>query len=81
MTNEEVQQEEKWLVCVVVLEKKKPRTYANFYLGVKGDRDTAVVMQNEIAKRGFKAGDRRYWPDEIETLTLKQVSGDTEDEQ
>lgn len=62
-----------WTVCVVVLMTKNPRKYKNYYVCVSGDREAAMKMQDQIAKRGFKADDRRFFPDEIETLSLKQV--------
>lgn len=63
----------KYLVCVVVLVEKQPRKYANYYLGVDGDEVAAKVMRDQIAKVGFKADGRRFFPDEIETLNIKQV--------
>ena len=68
---------EKWVVCVVVLVSEKPREYSNYYLGVS-DREAAAKMQDQIAKRGFKADGKRFFPDQIETLTLKR--GETKDE-
>ena len=72
MANEE-QIGTKFLVCVVVLVEKRPRKFANYYLGVDGDKVAAQVMRDRIAKVGFKADGRRFFPDEIETLNIKQV--------
>jgi predicted GNAT family N-acyltransferase len=59
------------VLCVVVLKNKMPREYENYYLAVKGDLESAEHMQKMIAKRGFKAEGRRYFPDEIESLNIK----------
>jgi len=67
-----------WIVCVVVLKTKRPRTYKNFYLGVSGSREDAEILQERIAKKGFRSGEDRYFPDQIETLSLKQ--GDNKNE-
>jgi len=66
------------VLCVVVLKSKSPREYGNYYLAVDGDREAAELMQKAIAKRGFKAEGRRYFPDEIESLNIK-LSGDTDE--
>jgi len=62
---------EKWVICVVTLVSEKPREYGNYYLGVNG-REAAAKMQDQIAKKGFKADGKRFFPDQIETLTLKR---------
>lgn len=63
---------ETWVVCVVVLESKNPRTYKNYYLGCNSEA-TAIEQQRLIAKKGFVGEEkRRYFPDEIETVTLKR---------
>jgi hypothetical protein len=64
--------DEKWVICVVVLEEKNPRKYENYYVAVAGKKEEAELLQNRIAKTGFKADERRFFPDEIETLSLKK---------
>lgn len=71
----------KWVVCVVVLAERYPRKkFANYYLGVKGDKAAAHIMQDQIAKRGFKADGRRFFADEIETLSVKQVEENSDEQ-
>ncbi len=67
-----------WILCVVVLEQKKPRKYKNFFLAISGTEQEATLMQRQVAKKGFKAEGRRFFPDEIETLNLKE--GEEENE-
>lgn len=65
--------DKKWVICVVVLFNKDPREYKTFYLGVKGTEEDAKASQFLIAKTGFEAEGRRFFPDEIETLTIKEA--------
>lgn len=48
------------------------RIYKPFYMAVKGNRDQATSMQNKIAKVGFKTDSVRVFPDDIESINLKE---------
>ena len=63
-----------YVICVVALDKtaSTKKTYKNFYMGVKGNRDQAVLMQNQIARSGFMADSERVFPDSIESINLKE---------
>jgi len=79
-------EEDVYVICVVALvrEALPKRVYDNFYLGVQGSREDAVVMQNTISKVGFKTGDHRVFPDDIESINLKKkddVNGEKETNQ
>lgn len=67
------EQEETYVICVVALDRSKlpKRTYKNYYMGVKGTRKQAVMMQDEISKIGFKAEGVRVFADDIESVNLK----------
>jgi len=71
-------QTNQWVICVVALETRSPRKYANYFMAVEGDRAAAEKMQAVVAKKGFKVEGRRYFPDEIESLNIKQ-SGATDE--
>ena len=78
----EAVEEEVYVICVVALcrELLPKRVYANFYVGVKGSRQDAVELQNTISRKGFKTGDHRIFPDDIESINLKKkddVNGET----
>ena len=60
------------VVCVVVLSDVSPkRTYKNYYLGAE-EKNTANAMAEVIAKKGFKSGDERFFPDQIESIVVKE---------
>lgn len=59
------------ILCIVALENKSPREYKNYYLAIRGTKEEAQLMQTAIAKNGFKSDERRFFPDEIESLTIK----------
>ena len=65
---------QQWLICVVALVSKNPREYGNYYVAVQGDRSAAETVQQKIAKYGFVAEDHRFFPDEIESLNIKNRS-------
>lgn len=71
--SEEIQDDVKWMVCVVVLLEKRPKKYGNYYLCVNGDKVAAQVMRDQIAKKGFKADGKRFFSDDIESLNIKQL--------
>lgn len=75
-----MEEQHDWVICVVALVKNKPREYKPFYLGVRGTQAQAHAMQDTVAKNGFTEKQVRYFPDQIESLTLKKV-GDETDEQ
>lgn len=60
-----------YVICVTVLVSKIPkRTYQTFYSGVPGKK-RAEEMMELIRRKGCKHEGRRYFPDEIESLTMK----------
>lgn len=61
-----------WMIIVVVLKSKKPNEYGEYYLGCKGSEEDAQMMRNTVAGKGFVAEGRRFFPDEIETVTYKE---------
>ncbi len=71
--SEEQEQVETYVICVVALDRSQlpKRKYENYYMGVKGTRSQASMMQDEIAKKGFKTGDVRVFSDDIESINLK----------
>lgn len=71
--SEEQEAVDTYVICVVALDRSKlpKRKYKNYYLGVKGTRPQASMMQDEIAKKGFKTGDMRVFADDIESINLK----------
>ena len=71
-----------YVICVVALDRKllPKRVYKNFYMGIKGDREDAVLVQDRIRCVGFKAEGERIFPDDIESINLKKkddVNGET----
>lgn len=72
-TDQQATEQTTFVICVVALDRMKlpKKTYKPFYMAVKGSREQAVLMQNQIAKVGFKAGDERIFPDDIESINLK----------
>ena len=67
------EEQDTYVICVVALDRSKlpKRTYKNYYMGVKGTRKQATMMQDEIARKGFKTGDVRVFSDDIESISLK----------
>ena len=69
-----------WTICVVCIDVlSKKREYKNFFLGFRGSEDEANDMRGGIAGLGFKGESQRYFPDQIESVTLK-LSDKTESE-
>ena len=63
-----------YVICVVALDRtaSTKKTYKNFYMGVKGSREQAAEMQNQIARHGFMNDGERIFPDSIESINLKE---------
>lgn len=63
-----------YVICVVALDRKvlPKRVYKNFYVGIQGEREQAVAMQDKIRCVGFKAEGERIFPDDIESINLKR---------
>ncbi len=59
-----------YVLCVVAVKLTPKKEHKNFYLGIKG-RDRADLELKRIASKGFVADGERYFPDQIESLTLK----------
>ena len=68
------------MIVVVVLQSKEPNKYSEYYLGCKGSEEDAKTMRDTIAGKGFVAEGRRYFPDEIETVTYKEHKETTSNE-
>ena len=62
-----------YVICVVALDRSTlpKRTFKNYYMGVAGSREQASMMQDQIAKTGFKSEGVRVFPDDIESINLK----------
>ncbi len=73
--NESDAQPSKWTLCVVCKEGKE---YKNFYVSIDGTEEEANKMKDFIVRKGFKAGDNRYFPDNIETITIKPPTLESE---
>lgn len=73
--NESDAQPSKWTLCVVCLEGKK---YNNYYVTIDGTEEQANAMKSYIIRKGFKAGDNRYFPDNIESITVKPTTLESE---
>jgi hypothetical protein len=69
--NESDAQPSKWTLCVVCLEGKEYKTY---YVTVDGTEEQANAMKAYVIRKGFKAEGNRYFPDNIESVTLKPTT-------
>lgn len=60
-----------YVICVVALVSTTPkRIYQNFYYGVRG-KTPAEDLMRLIRRKGFITEGERFFPDQIESLTLK----------
>ncbi len=76
--------EDVYVICIVALDRKvlPKRVYKNYYLGVRGSRKQAVLVQNTISRVGFRAEGERVFPDDIESINLKRKDDvDAEEEE
>ncbi len=76
-TGEEIEkmegQNQLWTLCVVAQIGKKPNRFKTFYLGINGTREEAEEYQNIVAKRGFKSEEKRFFADQIESVSIKET--------
>lgn len=61
-----------FVVCVVAAVSSAPnKVFKNFYLAAS-DREVAEVMTRAISSKGFKAEGERIFPDQIESIVIKE---------
>ena len=80
----EAVEDEVYIICVVALVREvlPKRVYDNCYVSIKGSRQDAVDLQNQISRVGFTIKGNRIFPDDIESINLKKkddVNGEKED--
>jgi len=52
--------------------QSNPNKYTPFYLGLKGYEEEAINTRDYIAKVGFQTGGKRFFPDQIESVTYTE---------
>jgi hypothetical protein len=75
--NESDAQPSKWTLCVVCKEGKE---YKNYYLTVDGTQEQVEAMKSYLVRKGFTAEGKRFFPDNIETITIKPTTLESEKE-
>ena len=73
--NESDAQPSKWTLCVVCKEGKE---YKTFYLTVNGTQEQAGEMKSYLVRKGFTVEGNRYFPDNIESITIKPTTLESE---
>ena len=79
--NESDAQPSKWTLCVVCLDKiSKQNEYKTYYATVEGTEEQAKAMKSVIVRKGFLAEEVRWFPDQIESVTIKPTTLESEKE-